>query len=74
MKTCPKCNSHRVGHFRLDSDWAPHAGDWTCGNHDEKWNPHKDAGFTEEDLKSFDSNSRPDIECYVCCACGACFD
>lgn len=73
MITCPTCGSTCVGHFRLDSDWG-FGGDWRPGNENETFNPHPEAGYTEEDIQSFDQHERPDIDCHVCCRCFACFD
>jgi len=67
MIVCPSCNSSRIAHFRLDSDWG-YGGDWYEANERD------DAGYTPDDIASFDENERPDISCKVCCACGACFD
>ena len=64
MKICPSCGSKRIGSFRLDSDWG-HGGDW--------WAANVTQDYTPEDIESFDSNERPDIECSVCCVCGTCF-
>lgn len=66
MTICPKCNSFRIANFRLDSDWGD-GGDWCAQNDDQ-------GVYTEDDIKSFDRNERPDIQCNVCCHCGACFD
>lgn len=73
MNICPNCGSSRVGKFRLDSDWAAGAGDWTCGNPDSRWFPDIGACYTEEDIRSFEQNDRPDIDCYICCVCNTCF-
>jgi hypothetical protein len=62
---CPVCASPRVAHFRLDSDWG-YGGDWSQVNADD--------AYTEFDLANFRDNQRDDIECHVCCQCGACFD
>jgi hypothetical protein len=72
MKACPHCGSKRIAHFRLDSDWGT-AGDWTAEN-TTSYQPSADAGYTPQDLESFERNERPDIECDVCCACGTCFN
>jgi hypothetical protein len=66
MQLCPNCKSTRIGRFRLDSDWGGGSGDWSAKN-------RKDAGYTEQDIKSFEDNDRPDIECCVCCVCSTCF-
>lgn len=58
---CPNCGSFQIGRFRMDSDWAIRAGDWTSINPDDV--------YTEEQLKDFDNNSRPDVECFVCLQC-----
>ena len=73
MITCPKCNSSRIGRFRLDSDWG-NGGDWSAANVDSAWRPAAEAEYTRLDLESFDGNERPDVECCVCCVCAACFD
>lgn len=60
--TCPGCGSPRVGRLRLDADWGYGAGDWTQVN---------DAGaYSADDLAGFSHNDRPDIDQYVCIACG----
>lgn len=61
---CPKCGSSAVGHLRFDSDWA-YGGDWT------KINP--DDYYMEYEIRQFEINERPDIECNICCRCGQCF-
>ena len=61
---CPQCGSAEVGHFRMDSDWV-HGGDWTKVNRDDL--------YTKDELRRFDSNEWPDVECSVCCVCGQCF-
>lgn len=72
MKICPSCGSKRIGSFRLDSDWG-HGGDWWAANITQDYKPDAVAEYTPEDIESFDSNERPDIECSVCCVCGTCF-
>ena len=67
METCPNCKSTRIGHFRMDSDWA-HGGDWYAQN------PKDGSGYTQDDMDSFANNERPDIECCVCCQCLTCFE
>ncbi len=62
---CPSCDSPRIGAFRLDSDWGS-GGDWSIVN-------ARDC-YTLEQLRDFDHNMRPDVECYVCCNCYTVFN
>jgi hypothetical protein len=66
MHHCPNCNSARIGRLRFDSDWGG-GGDWSRSNLETE------AEYTAEDLKGFEDNERPDIECLICCVCGKCF-
>ena len=73
MKICPNCNSTRIAHFRLDSDWG-HGGNFDPSNVTSEYDPDPDAEYTLEDLDRFDQNERVDIECDVCLECSTCFN
>ena len=64
MNECPNCKSKRIGYLRIDSDWGS-GGDWSKVN--------EDCDYTQDDLDSFESNERPDVECYICIVCGTTF-
>lgn len=65
MIKCPKCASTAVGHIRMDCDWGS-GGDWSKAN---------DGGdYTDQDIKAFNDNERPDIDCYICCMCNTHFE
>ena len=73
MRKCPFCESSRLAHFRLDSDWG-YGGDWTPENIDSAGKPDPNAGYTEDELGAFAHNERPDVECVICAQCGAYLD
>ena len=65
MRHCLNCNSVRIAHFRYDYDWGD-GGDFM---------PVNDISVYEaEQATMFKRNERPDISCYVCLDCQACFD
>ena len=63
--SCPKCKSLAVGQIRLDSDWCD-GGDWTMAN--------DDSHYDKEQKREFEGNSRPNIDCYICCQCNFHFE
>ena len=62
---CPCCGSKKIFKFRLDSDWASGAGDYSAVNENEH--------YTEEEL-NYDSFDRPDVEVYHCGECNHFFE
>lgn len=65
MIHCPSCNSSAIGHIRIDWDWGS-GGDWSKANQDGVYEP--------QDIKSFDNNERPNVDCYICCRCNTHFE
>ena len=66
MKKCPLCDSPRIVHFRLDSDWASGAGNWSRVN--------EESAYEDWQVKQIEDNERQDIETYYCYSCCRCFD
>lgn len=62
---CPCCGRKKIFKFRLDSDWATGAGDYSPVN-DDKY-------YTSEEL-NFDSFDKPDIDIYHCRDCNTLFE
>lgn len=62
---CPKCQSKKIFHLRIDSDWGAGIGNYTPINDKKE--------YTEDELK-YDSFDRPDLDLFHCLNCDYIWD